>query len=341
MYAFWPVVRRRKWSRGDSIVISVAICTYNNAAKLAVALESLKDMACPPGLDYEILVIDNNSSDETKDVVEQYRHVWGPRLRYVFEPNQGLSHARNRAMKEAAGDILSYIDDDIKADAHWLSAVAGAFERYADAAVVGGRSYLLFPSNPPVWLSDKCQLLLSRLDYGDEAIVGTEEDLFGLNFSVRKAWLERVGGFNTSLGRCGRSLLSGEESDLLKRIRALGGIAVYEPAAVVGHIVPPERMRIRWFLMRFLSAGKNNVVMARKDGLAVPSVSQAVVHVVRCTGSIFKSVVFGDWSRKTLADKLLVAAAALGGLDGRIRLVFEGGCGERMRSQVKSGEPSR
>lgn len=321
-------------------MISVAICTYNNAAKLAVALESLKDMECPPGLDYEILVIDNNSSDDTKDVVEQYRHLWGPRLRYVFESNQGLSHARNRAMKEAAGDILSYIDDDIKADAHWLSVVAAAFEKYADAAVVGGRSYLLFPSDPPAWLSEKCQLLLSRLDYGDQAIVGTEEDLFGLNFSVRKAWLERVGGFNTALGRCGRSLVSGEESDLLKRIRTLGGIAVYEPAAVVGHVVPPERMRIRWFLRRFFSAGLENVSLAWKDGLAVPSVSQAAIHVIRCTGSIFKSIVFGEWSRKTLVEKLLVAAAALGSLDARVRLAFDKGCKERVRSRVESGEPS-
>lgn len=321
-------------------MISVAICTYNNATKLAVALESLKEMVCPPGLDYEILVIDNNSSDETKDVVEQYRHVWGPRLRYVFEPKQGLSHARNRAMKEAAGDILSYIDDDIKADAYWLSAVAGAFERYTDAAVVGGRSYLLFPSNPPVWLSEKCQLLLSRLDYGDEAIIGTEEDLFGLNFSVKKDWLQRVGGFNASLGRCGRSLVSGEESDLLKRIRALGGIAIYEPAAVVGHIVPPERMKIRWFMKRFFFAGLENVSLAWKDGFVVPSVSQAAIHVVRCTGSIFKSIVFGEWSRSTLVEKLLVASAALGSLDARVRLAFDKGCKEGLRSRVESGEPS-
>ncbi len=321
-------------------MISVAICTHNNAAKLAVALESLKGMVCPPALEYEILVIDNNSSDETKKVVEEYGPVWGSRLRYVFEPNQGLSHARNRAMKEAVGDIVSYIDDDIKADAHWLSAVAAAFENYADAAVVGGRSYLLFPSAPPVWLSEKCQLLLSRLDYGDQAIVGTDRDLFGLNFSVRKDWLQRVGGFNTSLGRCGRSLISGEESDLLKRIRPLGGIAVYEPAAVVGHIVSPERMRIRWFLRRFFCAGKENVTMDWKNGLAVPSVSQAAIHTVRCTGSIFKSIVLGDLSEKTLVDKLLMAAAALGGLDARVRLALGGRRGECVQNRAESRELS-
>ncbi|MGE5294772.1 MAG: glycosyltransferase [Solirubrobacterales bacterium] len=320
-------------------MISVAICTYNNAAKLAVALESLQDMVCPPTLDYEILVIDNNSSDGTKAVVEKYGRTWGPRLRYIFEANQGLSHARNRAMKEAAGDVISYVDDDIKADAHWLSAIAEAFVKYPDAAVVGGRSYLVFPSDPPVWLSEKCQLLLSRLDYGDQAIVGTDQDLFGLNLSVRKDWLARVGGFDTSLGRRGRSLVSGEESDLLKRIRALGGMAVYEPAAVVGHIVPPERMKIRWFLRRFFCAGKENLTTDWKEGLAVDSVWQAVIHAGRCTGSIFKSIVFGDLSQKTLVDRLLMVAAALGGLDARVRLTFADGREER-KSHVANREPS-
>jgi glycosyltransferase involved in cell wall biosynthesis len=89
-------------------VISVAICTYNNAARLAVALQSLSEMVYPPGLEYEILVIDNNSRDETKQIVESYAHIWGPRLRYIFESNQGLSHARNRAMREAGGRRVLY-----------------------------------------------------------------------------------------------------------------------------------------------------------------------------------------------------------------------------------------
>jgi len=321
-------------------VISVAICTYNNAAKLKVALESLKEMVYPPGLEYEILVIDNNSRDETKDVVEQYRRVWGPRLRYVFEPNQGLSRARNRAMTEAAGDIISYIDDDIKADPHWLSAVATAFETYAAAAVVGGRSYLLFPLDPPVWLSEKCQLLLSRLDYGNQAIVGTDQDLFGLNFSVRKDWLERVGGFDPSLGRCGRSLVSGEESDLLRRIRALGGIAVYEPAAVVGHIVPRERLKLRWFLRRFFVAGRDSIAIALKDGASLPSVLEAAIHAARCAGSVLKGPFRGGPSRRILVDKILVSATAMGRLEGRVRMAFRSGGKTRVQGQAEGRGPS-
>jgi glycosyltransferase involved in cell wall biosynthesis len=321
-------------------VISVAICTYNNAAKLNMALESLKEMVYPPGLEYEILVIDNNSNDGTQNLVERYAGVWGPRLRYVFEPNQGLSHARNRAMREAAGDVVSYIDDDIKADPQWLSAIAATFEKYNTAAVVGGRSYLVFPSSPPAWLSEKCELLLSRLDYGDEPIFGTDQDLFGVNFSVRTDWLRRVGGFDPSLGRCGRSLVSGEESDLLRRIRALGGVAVYEPAAVVGHIVPAERLRLRWFLMRFFVAGRDSIAIALKDGLPLPSVSQAATHAARCVGSVFKGPFGGGPSRRILVDKILVSATALGRLERRIRLAFRGRGKQRVRGQAESRGPS-
>jgi glycosyltransferase involved in cell wall biosynthesis len=302
-------------------MVSIAICTYNNARKLEAVLESLRGLICPPVLDYEILVVDNNSSDETKAVVERCQAIWGQRLRYIFEGAQGLSHARNRALKEAAGDVVSYLDDDVKVDPGWLSAVAAAFEEYS-AAVVGGKSYLIYPSERPAWLPDEYEFLLSKLDYGDQVIVGLDKDLFGLNFSVRKELAVRAGGFDTALGRCGRSLGSGEESDLLKRIRASGGIAVYQPGAIVGHMVSPERMKIRWFFKRLFAAGRDGVAIAWRDGTAVPSVFEAVLHAIRCCGSIAKSMVLGDFSARTLFRKGLVAMYALGGLCARLRLAL-------------------
>jgi glycosyltransferase involved in cell wall biosynthesis len=303
------------------VMVSIAICTYNNARKLEVVLESLRGLICPSALEYEILVVDNNSSDETKAVVERCQAIWGQRLRHIFEGAQGLSHARNRALKEAGGDVVSYLDDDVKVDPGWLSALAAAFEKYA-AAVVGGKSYLIYPSERPAWLPEEYEFLLSKLDYGDQVIVGVDKDLFGLNFSVRKEVAVRAGGFDVSLGRRGRALGSGEESDLLKRIRAGGGIAVYEPRAIVGHMVSPERMTVRWFLKRLFAAGRDGVAIARKDGTALPSVSQAVLHALRCCGSVAKSMVLGDFSAQTLFRKGLVATYALGGLCARLRLAL-------------------
>jgi len=302
-------------------MVSIAICTYNNAGKLEAVLESLRGVTCPPALEYEVLVIDNNSSDGTRMVVERCQAVWGQRLRYIFEGTQGLSHARNRALREAAGDIVSYIDDDVKVDSGWLSAVGAAFAEYP-AAVVGGKSYLIYPSARPAWLPEEYESLLSKLDYGDEVIVGVDKDLFGLNFSVRKELAVQVGGFDTSLGRCGRSLGSGEESDLLSRIKEKGGLAVYHPRAIVGHVVSPERTKVRWFMKRLFAAGRDGVVIAARNGDTLPSVWGAAVHALRCCGSILKSIVFGDFSAKVICGKGLVAAHALGTLDRRVRLAF-------------------
>ena len=132
--------------------------------------------------------MDNNSSDDTPDVIRRYRDVLGPRLRNVFEPRQGLSHARNRALAEAKGDIVSFIDDDVVVAPDWLAAVCDAFAAYS-ASVVGGRSYLIYPesSGRPVWLPAHREIMYSRLDYGLDPLVGTDKALFGLNFSVRQA----------------------------------------------------------------------------------------------------------------------------------------------------------
>jgi len=283
-------------------MISIAICTYNNAKKLAVALESLRHLLCPAELSYEILVIDNNSRDETKDVVQRYQELGGPVLRYVFEPAQGLSHARNRALQEAQGEIVAYLDDDVHVDPGWLTAVAGAFAAHA-AAIVGGKSYLIYPGPRPWWLSEESEFLLSKMDYGDQVLLDTDKELYGLNFSVRKDLALQAGGFDPAFGRLGSSSLrSGEEADLMQRVRARGGRAVYEPRAVVGHIVSEERLRIRWFLRRAFAPGVDPQTVRT---------SQAAVHLLRCCGSVLRTAARGEIRFAVLFGKSLFAVAAL------------------------------
>jgi glycosyltransferase involved in cell wall biosynthesis len=290
--------------------ISVTIQTYNRSAVLAEMLESLRSLRCPAGVDYEILVVDNNSTDGTPEVIESYRAILTPRLRRVFEPQQGLSHARNRALQEAKGQVVAFLDDDVIVDPDWLAAVAGAFQEYS-AAVVGGRSYLIYRSRRPSWLPEHYEFLLSRLDYGERVLVGTDKDLYGLNFSVEKEMAVRAGGFNPALGRCGRgSLRSGEESDLLRRIRELGGVVVYEPGAVVGHMVAPERLTIRWFVKRAFAPGLYS---------EVPRVSPSVVHLLRCCGSVGRSLIRGEVRADVLFGKSLAVIAALRHLYESIR----------------------
>jgi glycosyltransferase involved in cell wall biosynthesis len=296
-----------------SLFITLAIQTYNRSSTLAQTLESLRDLRCPETTEYEILVVDNNSNDDTPQVIQEYRDLLAPRLRSVLERRQGLSHARNRALQEARGQIVSFLDDDVVVDRDWLSAVAAAFEEYS-ATVVGGRSYLIFRSRRPTWLPPHYESFLSRLDYGDQVIVGTDNDLYGLNFSVRKDAVVRVGGFDPSLGRCGPvSLRSGEESDLLRKIRASGGVAVYEPRAVVGHIVLPERLTMKWFLRRAFAAGVDAEIIHRADGHRARAPSP-FVHLLRCCGSVVRSLVRGEILASVLFGKTLAVTAALGSL---------------------------
>jgi glycosyltransferase involved in cell wall biosynthesis len=297
---------------------TISIPTYNRPDTLAATLESLRELRCPKGVDYEILIVDNNSNDHTPDVIKKYAELLLPRLRGVFEPKQGLSHARNRALQEAQGEIVCFLDDDVIVDPGWLSAVAEAFDKYS-AAVVGGRTYLIYPCQRPSWLSEKREIFLSHLNYGDEVIVNIDKDLFGLNFSVNRDMAIQVGGFDLSLGRCGKSLSSGEESDLLRRIRAKGGIAVYEPKAVVGHIVPPERLKKSWFLKRVFDGAVCSERLSIANGKR-PRVLKPAVHALRCLCSIFKSFAQGDFSTKTLFSRSLYASSALGVLSVNIRL---------------------
>ncbi len=293
--------------------ITVAIQTHNRSATLAETLGSLRDLRCPETAEYEILVVDNNSNDNTPQVIQEYRRVLAPRLRSVFEPRQGLSHARNRALQEARGHIVSFLDDDVIVDPDWLSAVAAAFEEHS-AAVVGGRSYLIFRSERPAWLPEHYEFYLSRLDYGNQVIVGTDRDLYGLNFSVRKDLAVQVGGFDPSLGRCGStSFRSGEESDLLQKIHACGGVVVYEPRAVVGHLVLRERLTRKWFLRRAFAAGFDTQILHRSHG-HIPRSSSPFVHLLRCCGSMVRGILRGEILAPARFGKTLAFTAALGSL---------------------------
>ncbi len=295
--------------------VSVTIQTYNRSGMLAQTLESLRKLRCPEAVDYEILVVDNNSKDDTPEVIRRYVDMLAPRLRSVFEPRQGLSHARNRALGEAKGDIVSFLDDDVAVDPGWLQAVCDAFAQHS-ASVVGGRSYLVYPTaeGRPPWLPAHREIMYSRLDYGPETLVGTDKELFGLNLSVLKRVAIEVGGFDASFGRCGNNLACGEEKDLLDRIRRVGGIVVYEPRAVVGHRVPPERLTKKWLLRRAYHGAISVEQASLAGGNRPERMGTLFVHTLRCWGAVAKAVFNRRMSPEDLFERQYYAAANLGRL---------------------------
>jgi len=300
---------------------TVTIQTYNRAETLAITLESLRVLRCPESVDYEILVVDNNSSDHTPEVIHKYTQMLAPHLRSVFESKQGLSHARNRALNEAKGEIVCFLDDDVKVDPEWLEAVSAAFIKYS-ASVVGGRSYLIYPNSRPSWLPMEREGSLSLLDYGGETLVNVSKPLFGLNFSVLREFALYVGGFDPSFGRSGKSLMCGEEYDLTERIRSAGGIVVYEPKAVVGHIVRPERLSKKWFLRRSYASGMSLMRYLIAQGKR-PKFIEVFLHAVRCCGSVVKSILGGNSTCDEIFNKQYFAASSIGRLVEVIRYLLQ------------------
>jgi glycosyltransferase involved in cell wall biosynthesis len=229
--------------------VSIAIATYNRADELQKTLAGLLQLdtaGCP---EHEVLVVDNNSKDETAAVVNRMMPVFGGRLRYVREQKQGLSHARNRAIDDARYEIVAYLDDDVDTDPQWLKCLCAAYDS-EDVAVVGGRAYLVYPGPKPRWLGESIEGLLTKVDLGPDRRTVDPSELCGVNLSFQKVWLERAGGFRTDMGRVGTTLLGGEDTDMGERIAAIGGSVMYEPNAIVGHRVPQSRLSRKWFWKR-------------------------------------------------------------------------------------------
>lgn len=235
-------------------MISIIVCTYNRSENVRQTLESFFEQPGLAAADYELIVVDNNSSDDTAATVEQFvnRH----NVRYIFERRQGLSNARNRGVEESHGQIVAFLDDDVIVDQNWLKNLGACFEQ-TEADIVGGKSYLIFQAEPPDWLENEFRINLSKVDLGtDRQILKNTSRLFGLNLAIRKETLQKAGGFDESLGRTGNLLIGGEESAIMAKIVADGGRLVYEPTAIVGHVIEPERLQWQYFKRLYVGFGR-------------------------------------------------------------------------------------
>jgi glucosyl-dolichyl phosphate glucuronosyltransferase len=249
--------------------ISVILCTYNRWGSLAKALNSMTALTLPKGVDWEVLVVDNNSSDQTREVVENnFCNPYPGRFRYVFEPQPGKSHALNAGIREAQGDILAFTDDDVTVEPTWLQNLTLALDK-SDWAGAGGRVVAEWASSPPRWLSlDGPYALgdtLALFDRGHEARE-IFENPFGANMAFRKVMFEKHGGFRTDLGPRAGSLepQKSEDVEFGRRLLLAGERLRYEPSAVVRHWVPENRLQKKYFLDWWFDKGRSDI---RKSGM--------------------------------------------------------------------------
>lgn len=231
-------------------MISVIICTYNRAKYIYHVLESIAEGDFPKQ-NYEIILVDNNCTDNTKDELARFRATWPDvDLKYFLETNQGLSYARNRGIKEATGDILVYVDDDAFVNKNYLSNYFDLFLRRKDIDAAGGPIIPHYEGgNEPSWMTYHLKRLLTGYLY----FGNTEKDFPGDNFpgggnsAYRKEVFERVGLYNVDLGRKGGDLGGGEEKDIFAKMKASGMRFVYTPGSILHHSIPQYKLEENYF----------------------------------------------------------------------------------------------
>lgn len=234
----------------SDILVSAIICTHNREAYLSEAIDSLLVQEFTGN--FEIIVVDNASKDGTRAIVES--KAQDPRLKYIFEPILGLSIARNTGAKAAQGEILTYLDDDAVASPQWLQQLYTAYQENPQLAIAGGKITLIWPAGmtAPNWLSPGLAANLGAYDLGENIVYIQEPGKTprGLNYAIRRDFLEQIGGFDTQLGRIGKNLLSNEELHMTELALQKNWQVAYIPQALVAHNVAPERLKPSWFFSR-------------------------------------------------------------------------------------------
>jgi glycosyltransferase involved in cell wall biosynthesis len=246
--------------------ITVVLCTYNRCHSLATALASVAASELPNSVEWEVLIVDNNSTDQTRAVVESFCQKYPARFRYLFEAHQGKSYALNSGIRAACGDVLAFMDDDVTVDPKWLQNISA--DLLADSCVgVGGRILPDWPCVPPSWLPSNTWYGMAPLvmfDMGPEA-GPLNAPPFGTNMAFHRRVFEKYGAFRTDLGPRPKSEIRNEDTEFGNRLLAAGEQLRYEPKAVVRHVVPQERLRQRFFLRWWFDKGRANV---RESGVA-------------------------------------------------------------------------
>ena len=251
---------------------SVLICTYNRSARLAQTLQYFVTLPAPATFDAEVIVVDNNSTDGTRQAVAAAAERSTIPIRYAHECRQGKSFALNTGLAMAQGEVLALTDDDVEPAPDWLERIVEAFRTH-DIVFAGGRVLPNWGAPPPPWiLTKRAQDIwgpLALVDYGAEPFFYTadappQRRPVGANLSVRRDVMCRLGGWRTDLGKVNNTLISGEDHEIYFRMRRAGEYrGVYDPRIVVVHDVVAARLTPRYFRHWFFAAGRTRAIMLR------------------------------------------------------------------------------
>jgi hypothetical protein len=240
---------------------TIAICTWNRASLLAQTLERMTALAIPDHCAWEVLVVTNNCTDETGQVLANFANRLP--LRWTNEPRQGQSQARNQAASEARGEWILWTDDDVLVDTNWLGAMLAAAQSHRSAAFLGGPIVPWFEREPPAWIVANWQVVQSAFALRELGAAEFECDSrrlpYGANFAVRTD-IQRQFAYDGRLGRVASGQIRGEESELLTRLLAAGHRGYWIPGAQVQHFIPVSRLTVDYVRQFYHGIGQTEVL---------------------------------------------------------------------------------
>ena len=245
--------------------ISIAICTWNRSSLLDAALAEMAHLVIPVGIDWEILVVNNNCTDDTSAGIEG--HSARLPLRELNEPRQGLSHARNRVLDEAAGELILWTDDDALVDPGWLAAYTKAATETPAAVFFGGPVDPWFPVTPPAWLKKNFEIFagayaVRTMPPGTFTLNDRKALPFGANFASRREACVDL-RFDPYLGRKGQDMIGGEEVSFLGRLLDQGQTGAWVETARVRHYIARDRLSRQYLWDFYYGKGQSRVRMSR------------------------------------------------------------------------------
>ncbi len=280
------------------IKVSVIVCTYNNENHISKTLESLNKQSLSYE-HYEIVIINNNSNDNTEKVCLTYinKHQTS-NINYFFESKPGLSVARNRGIKESINDIISFIDDDAVADNNYIKSIIETFDKNTDIAAAGGKVIPIYPdNNEPVWMSKYLWGLVAKLDQGDISKKFTKKYPVGCNMIFRESMFSKYGTFNEDI------TYRGDEKFVFLKLKKGKEIIFYNPEILVYHIIPESRLTHESVIEISKSIGYSEKIRLKSESYIL-RILKFLEYLVKFSASLIISFKFILLSHKAKAKYL-------------------------------------
>jgi glycosyltransferase involved in cell wall biosynthesis len=289
---------------------SVVIPTFNRANDLRLTLQSLGGLVPPQP--WEVIVVDNNSTDETQEIVAAAARTFPVELRYVFEAEQGRSAALNAGVRAARGTIIVTTDDDVRVEPDWLDRAAGALDEL-DCDYVGGKVLPIWTAPPPQWIPTtpgKHWAVIALLDYGPVPVpffTQAHRVPLGVNMAFRRDAFERAGLWNNGVGRRKGTLLGQEVREWMRRARTAGLRGFYTPGMVVRHVIQRDRLNKKYFRRWFYWHGVSRALLYRDAWIDMDAPEDTSVdfsrvpHILGVPRFFYRTVLGHAWRAITCA----------------------------------------